>query len=92
MQRVAPLRRVLVTGGLASCDHLCEVLAAVTGLRVDRPETLEATARGIAYLAAGQPQDWQPVPVERAFAPVSTHGALRRFERWRQAMAARGAR
>ena len=92
MQRVAPLRRVLVTGGLASCDYLCEVLAAVTGLRVDRPETLEATARGIAYLAAGQPQDWQPVPVERAFAPVSTHGALRRFERWRQTMAARGAR
>jgi glycerol kinase len=92
MQRAAPLRRVLVTGGLANCDYLCEVLAAVTGLRVDRPATLEATARGIAYLAAGQPQDWQPVPVERSFAPLGTHGSVHRFERWRQAMAARGAR
>jgi glycerol kinase len=92
MQRVAPLRRLLVTGGLASCDYLCEVLASVTSLRVDRPETLEATARGIAYLAAGQPQDWHPVPVERTFTPVGTHRSRRRFELWRQAMAARGAR
>lgn len=92
MQRAAPLRRLLLTGGLASCDHLCTVLAAVTGLKVDRPELLEATARGIAYLAAGQPQDWQAVPSANSFAPDGTHGSVRRFERWLAAMGARGAR
>jgi glycerol kinase len=91
MQRAAPLQRLLLTGGLAACDYLCEVLAAVTGLRVDRPDALEATARGIAYLAAGQPQNWQPVPVQRAFVPDRTHRSLRRFEPWLAAMAARGA-
>ena len=92
MQRTAPLQRVMVTGGLAGCDYLCEVLASVTGLRVDRPELLEATARGIAFLAAGQPSDWQPVTITRSFAPEGAHGSRRRFERWQQAMAARGAR
>lgn len=92
MQRAAPLQRVVITGGLAGCDYLCEVLAAVTGLRVDRPALLEATARGIAWLAAGQPQDWQPVPITQSFTPCNAHGSLRRFERWLQAMAARGAR
>ena len=91
MQRAAPLRRLLLTGGLASCDYLCTVLAAVTGLTVDRPELLEATARGIAYLAAGQPQDWQAIPIARSFAPDTEHGSVRRFERWLAAMSARGA-
>ena len=92
MQRATPLQRIVITGGLAACDHLCETLASVAGLRVDRPELLEATARGIAYLAAGQPQDWLPVPVTRSFTPDAAHGSRRRFERWQQAMAARGAR
>jgi glycerol kinase len=91
MQRTAPLRRLLITGGLASCDYLCEALAAVTGLKVERPELLEATARGIAYLAAGQPQDWLPVPIAAAFSPSAAHGSVHRFERWRAAMAERGA-
>ena len=92
MQRTAPLRRLVITGGLASCDYLCEVLAAVTGLKVERPELLEATARGIAYLAAGQPHDWLPVPIAAAFSPAAAHGSVHRFERWRAAMAERGAR
>jgi glycerol kinase len=92
MQRAAPIQRVLITGGLAGCDYFCTVLASVTGLRVDRPELLEATARGIAYLAAGQPQDWQSVAIARSFTPEGAHASLRRFERWQQAMGARGAR
>ena len=92
MQRTAPLRRLLLTGGLASCDYLCTVLAAVTGLKVDRPELLEATARGIAYLAAGQPQDWQAVPIASSFAPDIAHGSVQRFGYWLAAMGTRGAR
>ena len=92
MQRAAPLQRVVVTGGLAGCDYLCEVLAEVTRLTVERPALREATARGIAFLAAGQPSEWQSTPLEHAFAPAGRTAVLERFERWRQAMAARGAR
>jgi glycerol kinase len=91
MHRSASLRRLVVTGGLAGCDYLCEVLAAVTGMKVERPELLEATARGIAYLAAGQPQDWLPVPIADTFEPTGGHPSTGRFEQWRAAMAVRGA-
>jgi glycerol kinase len=84
MHRAAPLQRLVITGGLASCDYLCEVLAAVTGLQVDRPAVREATARGIAFLAASQPADWQPVPLERSFVPEPGAAVRRRFERWRE--------
>lgn len=92
MQRAGRLQRIVITGGLAQCSYLCEVLAAVTGLRVDRPELLEATARGIAFLAAGQPQDWLAVPIAHAFKPDATHPALSRLGPWLQALEARGAR
>jgi glycerol kinase len=91
MQRASPLRRIVITGGLASCDYLCEVIAAVTGLAVDRPQLHEASARGIAFLAAGQPADWQPVPVERTFKLGERAAVLDRYARWKLAMAERGA-
>jgi glycerol kinase len=86
MRRAAPLQRVVITGGLAGCDYLCEVLADVTGLVVERPALREATARGIAYLAAGQPAQWQPVPVERRFTPRGRDAVVQRYERWRAAV------
>jgi glycerol kinase len=92
LHRAAPLQRLVVTGGLASCDYLCEVLAEATGLTVERPALREASARGIAFLAAGQPVDWQAAPLERAFAPAGHARVLRRFERWREEMARRGAK
>lgn len=92
MHRYAPLRRLVLTGGLAACDYLCESLAGATGLEVARPALLEATSRGIAFLAAGQPADWLAVPVEKTFLPGDSPALRARFERWREAMAARGAR
>jgi glycerol kinase len=89
MHRATPLQRLTITGGLAVCDYLCEVLAEATQMTVERPAALEATSRGIAYLAAGQPQEWQPVPTEKAFAPTGEHPVLGRFDAWRAAMAAR---
>jgi hypothetical protein len=32
------------------------------------------------------------VPITQSFVPGGAQGSLRRFERWQQAMAARGAR
>ena len=89
MHRIAPLQRLTITGGLAVCDYLCEVLAEATQMTVERPAALEATSRGIAYLAAGQPQDWLPVPIEKSFAPTGEHPVIDRFEQWRVAMSLR---
>lgn len=89
MHHATPLQRLTITGGLAACDYLCEVLAEATQMTVARPAALEATSRGIAYLAAGQPQDWQPLPIEKSFAPTGEHPVLGRFDEWRAAMALR---
>lgn len=91
MQRVAPLQRIVVSGGLAACDYLCEVIAEASGLPVERPQLHEASARGIAFLAAGQPQEWQRVPIEKSFEPTESAVVIERFEHWREAMAQRGA-
>jgi glycerol kinase len=84
MRQVAPLHRIVITGGLAATDYLCDVLAEVTNLSVERPVVFEATARGIAFLAAGEPDEWQPVPVDRVFAPRGREAVRTRFARWRE--------
>ena len=91
MQQAASLRRILISGGLASSDYLCRALADLSGLTVERYALREATARGIAFLAAGQPGDWQPVPVQRVFTPCSNPDLAERQSRWRAEMARRGA-
>jgi glycerol kinase len=91
MQQTAPLQRVTITGGLAASDYLCTVLADACGLPVARPTQHEATARGIAWLAAGRPAHWEPVPIERTFQPSGGRDAGERYARWQAAMNARGA-
>ena len=91
LQRSAPLRLIRISGGLARNDYLCRCLAALTGLPVERPAVVEATARGIAYLAAGKPSSWRSVPLEQAFTPAGAVALESRYARWRGEMARRGA-
>ena len=51
---LGPARRIVVTGGLARLDGLCERLATLSGLSVERPENVEATATGLAWLVGGR--------------------------------------
>lgn len=53
-----PLTTLRVSGGLASSNALCQTLADLSGCTVFRPAETEATARGIAWLAAGSPPGW----------------------------------
>jgi len=89
--RSAPLRRIRISGGLARNDYLCHCLASVSGLTVERPAAVEATARGVAYLAAGKPASWHNVPIERTFTPVESVTLASRYARWRREMTSRGA-
>jgi glycerol kinase len=91
MRSVAALERIVISGGLARCSYLCQSLADLNGLVVERYALQEATARGIAFLAAGEPADWLAPDIERSFAPAANRSLAARHARWRSEMAQRGA-
>lgn len=78
--------RILASGGLSDSDYLCECVAALSGLPVDRTSLRESTATGLAYLIAGEPADWQPDATLERFAPIPDAALDRRFALWREEM------
>jgi len=64
MQSELTLNRLRVCGGLSQLDGLCQRLADLSALPVERLSSPEATARGIAWLAAGKPDGWSSENVE----------------------------
>ena len=46
-----PPTALRIDGGMAANDWLCRVLADIVDLQVERPENLETTALGVAFLA-----------------------------------------
>jgi len=46
-----PIRELRVDGGASQSDVLMQFQADITGVPVDRPEMIETTAAGAAYLA-----------------------------------------
>ena len=58
MAAEAPLQRVRVSGGLSNLDGLCQKLSNLSGMEIERSVMTEATARGVAWLAAGRPDSW----------------------------------
>jgi glycerol kinase len=91
LQRSAPLARIRLGGGLARSDYLCRVLADASGLAVERHGVTEATARGVAFLAAGAPASWRMPPVESVFTPSGDAALAARYAEWQSEMATRGA-
>ena len=91
LRRPAPLQRIRVSGGLSRSDVLCRSLAELGRMPVERYAVTEATARGVAFLAAGRPACWRPLPIERVFTPSGDAPLVARYARWRAEMAHRGA-
>jgi glycerol kinase len=83
---VAPARRMRVSGGLSRIDGLCRKLASLSGLPVHRRDDPEASARGIAYLAAGRPPGWNTAPRQDLFSPEADAALATRYRRWRELM------
>jgi len=92
LMRDSALRRVLASGGLSASNYLCECIASLGGLTVERSTVREATATGLAFLVFGRPRDWRPVLEIETFVPrqsSSQSAALeQRYARWRELMAA----
>jgi glycerol kinase len=82
------LSRVVLTGGLSRSAWLCRHLASVLGLGVERCAA-EATARGIATLAAPILADSWHAPIEQRFEARFLPEVTRRFVRFRQLMSER---
>jgi len=85
MQEAGALRSLVLTGGLARYDGLCQRLADVTGLPAWRADEHEATARGLAWLLAGRPAQWSEIG-GRDFSPAANEVLRERYRRWRVAL------
>ncbi len=76
-------RQIIMTGGLASMDGLCQRVADVSGLSVTRPPMIEATAQGTAFLLAGEPSQWNvEQEAAREFLPRENSLLKLRYSRW----------
>jgi len=89
--QLGPARRIVVTGGLGSVDPLLQRLADLSGSRVERAASREATGRGLAFLLAGRPAGWPQPVIEQRFEPAANPALRGRFERWLALMPEPGA-
>ncbi len=81
------IRRIRISGGLAQADGVCRKLASLSGLAVERGSDIEATARGIAWLAAGQPAGWKQAADETTrFEPRADAALTQRYARFLDAL------
>ncbi|WP_455203962.1 FGGY-family carbohydrate kinase, partial [Kaarinaea lacus] len=80
------LEKIIVSGGLALSDALCQKLADLTQVPLYRPLDSEATARGIAFLLADYPSEWPESQRGDWLYPQSNQGLAKRYYSWCQAM------
>jgi glycerol kinase len=72
-----------VTGGLSKLSGLCQKLANLSGLDVSRVDDGEASARGVAWLASGQPAGWgEPGTAAQLFEPRPDSGLTERYRQF----------
>jgi len=76
------IRTIRISGGLSNLDGLCQRLADLSGLTVQRPLQVEATARGVAWQAAGGPADWPPGGTGKTFSAAQNTALQTRYQRF----------
>jgi glycerol kinase len=81
MQSEQTLSRLRVCGGLSQLDGLCQRLADLSAVPAERLRLSEATARGIAWLAAGKPDAWSRADVE-TFKPGNNPSLSKRYAKF----------
>ena len=79
--------QIVISGGLAVQDGLCQRLADLSGLPVQRPDCREATARGLASLLVGSTAG-RPAVSADSFRPQANPGFRRRYRLWCREMGA----
>lgn len=80
MREEAPIHQLRLSGGLSQLDGLCQKLANLCQLTVERVDYPEATSRGVAWLAAGRPAGWNNIDsASQSFLPVTDKPLLLRY-------------
>lgn len=82
LRRAPGVKRIVAGGGLATCDYLCDCIAALSGLSLVRLNEIELTAKGLAYLIAAQPQTWLHDTHSLQTTPVANPALQARYARW----------
>lgn len=83
---------VKVDGGASANDFLCQFLADITGVEVSRPECIESTALGAAYMAGLTVGFWSDRSeirsnIDRTFTPrISSEERFRMIKGWNHAV------
>lgn len=88
LMRNGATQRVLASGGLSASNYLCDCIASLGGIAVERSTMRESTATGLAFLVCGQPGAWRPALEVETFAPRSSPALNARYARWRELMSA----
>ncbi len=86
-QLLPPANDIIVSGGLSQLNGLCQRLANLSGKTVLRPQMCEASARGVAFLTAGQPDHWPGFEAQQTFVPQPKPLFTKRYQTWRKQMA-----
>ena len=74
------IRTLRVSGGLSQINALCQKLADLSGCQVERLDDTEATARGAAWLATDNPDNWSPQQLCRSFTPTLQNSLKQRYQ------------
>ena len=91
---IAVPEHILVSGGLASNDDLCQVVASMLEMRLVRPAMLELTALGVAMVAGHTAGVWKLPGINMAetvdtFSPsLTVIVRQRKIDKWEQAVKA----
>lgn len=87
MQNAGKMQKIYSSGGISKAAGVCQRLADLTGLEIYRSENADATLQGIAYTAAGMPQNWCNQTADDIFYPQTNLNLQARFTAWQAAMA-----
>jgi glycerol kinase len=74
---------IVVSGGLARFDGLCQRIADLSRIPVERPAAIEATSQGVAWLLSGVVAD---APPPSRFCPRRAGNLRTRYEKWQSLM------
>ena len=83
--------RIMLGGGLAQQVGLAQRLSDLCELPVLLNPEVEATARGLGWMLAGQPESWGAVDtIQYRPQPAKASGLKRRYQRWSEQLKAEG--
>ncbi len=77
---------LIITGGSAKNDDLCQLIADLSGLKVLRKQQIEASALGAVWSLAGQPVDWLAELSSQPFIARKNSALSQRFRLWTAVM------